>query len=158
MAAGGRNVLASAPAELVAPTTIGGRKTPAWPVLVVAAEFALEAADAIADEAAVVVGDCVDGATILVSVTICTGAVTVSTPALAGADVVGLSMLANCDAKADTAGTLSLLVAVVAVGVVLLAEMEIDVVAVTVTVTVAAVAGAAACGMTKFGAKFTAAG
>jgi hypothetical protein len=150
---GGRKVFESAPVELVVPTTIGGKKMPAWPVLVEATVPVLEVAEFVSDEAAVVVGDCVDGPTILVSVTICTGAVTVSTPALAGADVVGLRMLASCDAKTDAAGKLSLLV------VVLLVEKGIDAVVVTVTVTVAAVvAGAAACGMTKFGAKFTAAG
>lgn len=148
VATGGRNVFASA--ELVVPATIGGKKTPACPVLTEAAVLVLEV---VSDEAAVV-GACVDGPTILVSVTIWTGAVIVSTPAFPCVDVVGLSMLANCDAKADAAGTLSLLVVV---GEVVLL-VEIDAVVVTVTVTVAVVASAAPCGMTKFGAKFTAAG
>jgi hypothetical protein len=147
VATGGRNVFASVPAELVAPATIGGKKTPACPVFIEAAE--------VVSDGAVVVGACVDGPTILVSVTIWTGAVIVSTPALPCVDVVGLSMLANCDANADAAGALSLLVVV---GEVVLLLVGIDAVVVTVTVTVAAVAGSAPCGMTKFGAKFTAAG
>jgi len=130
VATGGRNVFASVPAELVVPTTIGGKKTPACPVLA-----AVEVAAVVSDGTEVVVGGCVDGPTTLVSVTICTGAVTVSTPALADVDV-GLSMLANCDAKADATEALSLLV--------LLVTTETDAVVVTVTVTVADVASAAA--------------